>query len=62
MTEQLQYAAEHHKIGQCKQIAALLSSAPGQFHRRKRRLLYELLGLGESARASQVAIPAATTP
>ncbi|MDH6518982.1 hypothetical protein M2163_004031 [Streptomyces sp. SAI-135] len=50
LAEQLDYAAQLHRPGQYDHVAASLSSAPGQFHRRMRSVLYRLLGLGEPAR------------
>lgn len=46
---QLEYAARTRSPGQYAEVAAALSSAPGEFHRRMRALLYGLLGLGEPA-------------
>jgi hypothetical protein len=50
LAEQLEYAAQMHRPGQYDRVTASLSSAPGQFHRRMRALIYRLLGLGEPAR------------
>ncbi|MBL1091042.1 hypothetical protein JK360_16820 [Streptomyces sp. 9-7] len=55
LREQLDYAAARYRAGQYEQVASLLSSAPGQFHRRMRALLYRLLRLGEPAIAPEVA-------
>ncbi|MFD5115903.1 hypothetical protein ACFVWX_33450 [Streptomyces sp. NPDC058220] len=55
LAEQLRYAAEQHRPGQYEEVAALLSSAPGQFHRRMRAVVYRLLKLGEPACAPPVA-------
>ena len=55
LAEQLEYAAQLHRPGQYDHVAASLSSAPGQFHRRMRSLVYRMLGLGEPARAPFVA-------
>jgi hypothetical protein len=49
LAEQLEYAAQLQRPGQYDEVAALLSSAPGQFHRRMRSVVYRLLGLGEPA-------------
>ncbi|MFG2458096.1 hypothetical protein ACGFWE_13640 [Streptomyces sp. NPDC048523] len=57
LAEQLEYAAQLHRPGQYDHVAASLTSAPGQFHRRMRSLLYRLLGLGEPARPPLVAPP-----
>ncbi|MFE2374836.1 hypothetical protein [Streptomyces sp. NPDC059398] len=57
---QLRYAAEQYVPGRYAEVAALLSSAPGQFHRRMRTLLYRLLRLGEPAWAP--AVPPLPTP
>jgi len=55
LAEQLDYATQLHRPGQYDQVAASLSSAPGQFHRRMRSVVYRMLGLGEPARAPFVA-------
>lgn len=55
LAEQLEYAAQLHRPGQYDQVAASLSSAPGQFHRRMRSVVYRMLGLGEPARPPFVA-------
>ncbi|MET9529640.1 MULTISPECIES: hypothetical protein [unclassified Streptomyces] len=60
LAAQLRYAAEQHVPGQYEQVARLLSSAPGQFHRRMRALVYRLLRLGEPACAP--AVPPLPTP
>ncbi|WP_225858808.1 hypothetical protein [Streptomyces albicerus] len=57
LAEQLEYAAELHRPGQYDNVAASLSSAPGQFHRRMRSVIYRMLGLGEPARPPFVAPP-----
>jgi hypothetical protein len=57
LAEQLDYAAQLHRPGQYDHVAASLSSAPGEFHRRMRSVLYRLLGLGEPARPPFVAPP-----
>ncbi|MFE9092903.1 hypothetical protein [Streptomyces sp. NPDC007264] len=57
LAEQLEYAARLHRPGQYDHVAALLSSAPGQFHRRTRSVVYRMLGLGEPARPPFVAPP-----
>ncbi|MEV8198155.1 hypothetical protein AB0Q90_12910 [Streptomyces sp. NPDC079141] len=57
LAEQLQYAAQLHGPGQYDHVAASLSSAPGQFHRLMRSVLYRMLGLGEPARPPFVAPP-----
>ncbi|WAX79208.1 hypothetical protein [Streptomyces sp. KMM 9044] len=49
LADQLDYATRQHRPGQYDHVAALLSSAPGQFHRRMRSVLYRLLELGEPA-------------
>lgn len=57
LAEQLEYAAQLHVPGRYDHIAASLSSAPGQFHRRMRSVLYGMLGLGEPARPPLVTPP-----
>ena len=57
LAEQLEYAAQSHSPGQYDQVVASLSSAPGQFHRRMRSVVYRMLGLGEPARPPFVAPP-----
>ncbi|WP_110945565.1 hypothetical protein [Streptomyces avicenniae] len=47
--EQLRYAAERYRSGAYDSVAALISSAPGEFQQRMRGLLYRALGLGEPA-------------
>lgn len=54
LEEQLSYAAREREPGQYEQVAALLSSAPGEFHRRMRAVVYRLLNLGEPAHAPVV--------
>jgi hypothetical protein len=57
LAEQLEYAAQLYRPGQYDHVAASLSSAPGQFHRRMRSVVYRMLGLGEPARPPFVAPP-----
>lgn len=57
LAEQLEYAAQLHRPGLYDHVAASLSSAPGQFHRRMRSFVYRMLGLGEPARPLFVAPP-----
>ncbi|MFJ7237821.1 hypothetical protein ACIQWB_11850 [Streptomyces olivaceus] len=57
LAEQLEYAAQSQRPGQYDQVAASLSSVPGQFHRRMRSLLYRMLGLGEPAHPPSVTPP-----
>ncbi|MET7487200.1 hypothetical protein [Streptomyces sp. NPDC005538] len=57
LAEQLEYAAQSYSPGRYDDVAASLSSAPGQFHRRMRSLVYRMLGLGEPARPSFAAPP-----
>jgi hypothetical protein len=57
LAEQLEYAAQFLRPGQYDHVAAALSSAPGQFHRRMRSVVYSMLGLGEPARPPFVAPP-----
>jgi len=57
LAEQLDYAAQLHRPGQYDHVAASLSSAPGQFHRRMRSVVYRMLGLGEPARPPVVGPP-----
>lgn len=54
LVEQLLYAASERRPGQYEQVAALLSSVPGEFHRRMRAVVYRLLELGEPAHAPVV--------
>ncbi|MEV6977946.1 hypothetical protein [Kitasatospora sp. NPDC093806] len=49
LTGQLAYAAEQYRAAEYAAIAARISSEPGRFDRRMRRLLYRVLGLGEPA-------------
>ncbi len=56
LLEQLGYAAEEYRREPYREIAARISSAPGEFNRNMRRLLYRILGLGEPA------YPPATEP
>ncbi|WP_211362835.1 hypothetical protein [Streptomyces phaeoluteigriseus] len=62
LAEQLEYTARMRRPGQYDQVAASLSSAPGQFHQRMRSVLYGLLGLGEPARPPVVAPPPTPLP
>jgi hypothetical protein len=62
LAEQLEYAAQLHRPGQYDDVAASLSSAPGQFHRRMRSIVYRMLGLGEPARPPFVAPPPPPPP
>ncbi|MFC5668408.1 hypothetical protein ACFP3U_36305 [Kitasatospora misakiensis] len=49
LTSQLTYAARRYRRAEYAAIAARISSEPGRFDRRMRRLLYRVLGLGEPA-------------
>ncbi|MFE6869327.1 hypothetical protein ACFVFS_22585 [Kitasatospora sp. NPDC057692] len=49
LTAQLAHAAEHYRRDGYAAIAARISSEPGRFDLRMRRLLYRVLGLGEPA-------------
>ncbi|WP_406094309.1 hypothetical protein [Kitasatospora purpeofusca] len=49
LTSQLDYAARQYRRSEYAAIAARISSEPGRFDRRMRRLLYRVLGLGEPA-------------
>ncbi|MFE7565305.1 hypothetical protein [Kitasatospora sp. NPDC057500] len=49
LTAQLGYAAEQYRREEYAAIAARITSRPGAFDRRMRRLLYRVLGLGEPA-------------
>ncbi|MFE0422697.1 hypothetical protein [Streptomyces sp. NPDC058953] len=62
LTGQLEYAARLHQPGQYAQVAALLSSVPGEFHQRMRSVLYRVLGLGEPACPPDVAPPPLPPP
>ncbi|MED7947881.1 hypothetical protein [Streptomyces sp. BE303] len=53
LTAQLAYAAEQYRPEEYAAIAARISSEPGRFDRRMRRLLYRVLGLGEPAHAPE---------
>ncbi|MFJ6706088.1 MULTISPECIES: hypothetical protein [unclassified Streptomyces] len=57
LAEQLEYASLLHRPGQYDHVAAALSSAPGQFHRRMRSVVYSMLGMGEPAHPPFVAPP-----
>ncbi|MFG2928667.1 hypothetical protein [Streptomyces achromogenes] len=57
LAEQLEYAAQSRRPGQYDEVTASLSSAPGEFHRRMRAVVYRLLRLGEPAVAPLVAPP-----
>ncbi|MEU6661523.1 hypothetical protein [Streptomyces sp. NPDC046821] len=57
LAEQLEYASQVRRPGQYDHVAASLSSAPGQFHRRMRTVVYRMLGLGEPARPTFVPPP-----
>ncbi|MEV0844385.1 hypothetical protein AB0J21_00625 [Streptomyces sp. NPDC049954] len=50
LDEQLRHVTQEHRPGRYAEVAAQLSSVPGQFHRRMRGLLYRQLALGEPAR------------
>ncbi|MFE6282695.1 hypothetical protein [Streptomyces sp. NPDC057877] len=62
LADQLEYAAQSRQPGQYDQVTASLSSAPGQFHRRMRSVVYRLLGLGEPARPPLVGPPPPPPP
>ncbi|EYT80139.1 hypothetical protein CF54_27160 [Streptomyces sp. Tu 6176] len=62
LAEQLEYAAHERGPGQYDQVAASLTSVPGQFHRRMRALVYRLLDLGEPAHPLFVAPPEPPPP
>lgn len=62
LAEQLDYAACLRRPGQYDEVAASLSSVPGEFHRRMRSVVYRLLGLGEPARPATVAPPPPPSP
>ncbi|MEU7557543.1 hypothetical protein [Streptomyces eurythermus] len=57
LAEQLQYAAQLRRRGQYDDVTASLSSAPGEFHRRMRAVVYRLLRLGEPALPPLVSPP-----
>lgn len=56
MAEQLAYAAAEYRRPDYQAIAARITSHPGEFARRMRRLVYRVLGLGQPAH------PPATLP
>ncbi|MFB6892878.1 hypothetical protein ACFCX4_26600 [Kitasatospora sp. NPDC056327] len=65
LTGQLAYAAEQYRREEYAAIAARISSQPGRFDRRIRRLLYRVLGLGEPAHLPEppaLALPAPLWP
>ncbi|QXE34781.1 hypothetical protein KQY30_11320 [Streptomyces sp. GMY02] len=49
LPEQLAYAAAERPAEEYARIAARISSEPGRFNRRMRRLIYRILGLGQPA-------------
>jgi hypothetical protein len=49
LADQLAYAAAHYPRREYRRIARRISSEPGRFGLRTRRLMYRLLGLGEPA-------------
>jgi hypothetical protein len=49
LSRQLRYARDHYDRGAYRAIAARISSEPGRFNGRMRRLMYRLLELGEPA-------------
>jgi hypothetical protein len=49
LPRQLRYARDHYDPGAYRRIAARISSEPGRFNVRMRRLMYRLLELGEPA-------------
>ncbi|MFF2325295.1 MULTISPECIES: hypothetical protein [unclassified Streptomyces] len=49
LPEQLAYAAAEYPAEEYRRIAARISSEPGRFHQRMRRLLYRMMGLGQPA-------------
>nr|WP_223187189.1 hypothetical protein [Streptomyces sp. CBMA29] len=49
LSRQLRYARDHYDRGAYRRIAARISSEPGRFNGRMRRLMYRLLELGEPA-------------
>jgi hypothetical protein len=57
LAEQLEYAARTRLPQQYASVSASLSSAPGEFHRRTRTVVYRLLGIGEPARPPFVPPP-----
>ncbi|MFD4571581.1 hypothetical protein ACFWNK_01080 [Streptomyces sp. NPDC058417] len=59
LAQQLDYASRLRRPGLYDAVAASLSSAPGEFHRRMRSVVYRLLGLSEPARPAVVAPPPA---
>ncbi|MFF9346030.1 hypothetical protein [Streptomyces sp. NPDC014734] len=62
LTEQLAYAAAEYAAQEHRRVAARISSEPGRFDRRMRRLLYRMLGLGEPAHAPATAPLPLPTP
>lgn len=49
LAEQLRYAAEEYRADEYAALAARITSGPGGFNRRFRRLIYRVLGLGQPA-------------
>ncbi|MDJ1135014.1 hypothetical protein [Streptomyces iconiensis] len=49
LREQLEYARERRPAWEFADVAGLLTSEPGRFHRRMRTVLYGVLGIGEPA-------------
>lgn len=49
LQDQLAYAATEYRADDYAAIAARISSEPGRFNRNMRRLIYQLLGLGQPA-------------
>ncbi|MFD9880235.1 hypothetical protein ACFWZT_02070 [Streptomyces alboflavus] len=62
LAEQLEYAARLRRPGHYDEVAASLSSVPGEFHWRMRSVVYRRLGLGEPAWPPVVAPPLAPVP
>ncbi|MGI3229948.1 hypothetical protein ACRJ4B_45685 [Streptomyces sp. GTA36] len=49
LAEQLQYASEEYQAEEYAALASRISSGPGEFNRRFRRMIYRILGLGQPA-------------
>jgi len=49
LEDQLHYAAAEHRQGDYAAVAARISSEPGRFSQRMRKLIYGLLGIGQPA-------------
>ncbi|MDX6356618.1 MAG: hypothetical protein QOF98_3521 [Streptomyces sp.] len=62
LARQLRYAADHYEAAPYRAIASRISSEPGRFNVRMRKLLYGLLGLGEPAHEPETELLARPEP